>query len=308
MSFSCISPKKNAFGQCVSVVVISAKKKMCFLSQIVLHSLQVQPPRKDDCVLPCSRKRISLLTSCVRLKASLTVEAALAMTIFLFVVMALLNFFYVMRTQIQIQTALEQTGNQLVALPEEASLVTASLLFQANLNFTKTDTTLIVGGAEEISLARSSVMGHEPLIDLVAVYRMRIPFLPEGTVELSLVQRSRKHAFGEADFGDGEVDYVYITPQGTVCHESMYCTYLRPKTEEVKYAYVSNLRNENGSRYDACSFCCGGETTDTVWITKWGETYHVSAYCRGLWHQVEQVRRSEVPDMKVCSKCGEAEE
>ncbi len=304
MSFSCISQKKKALGQGVSVVVISAKKKMCFLYQIVLHSLQVQPPRKDDSALPCGRKRISLLTSRSRLSASLTVEAALAMTIFLFVVMALLNFFFVLRTQIQVQTALEQTGNQLVALPEEASLLTASMFFQVNLSSTKTDTDLIIGGAEGISLARSTVMGHIPVIDLVAVYRIRLPFFPEGTAELSLVQRSRKHAFGEANFGGEQTDYVYITPQGTVCHESMYCTYLRPKTEAVKFAYVSQLRNQNGSRYEACTFCCDGERADTVWITQWGENYHISSYCRGLWHQVEQVKRSEVSDMKVCSKCG----
>lgn len=305
MSFSCIFQKEKAMGQGVSVVMISAKKKMCFLFQTILHSLQVQPPRKDDSALPCGRKRISLLTSRSRLNASLTVEAALAMSIFLFVVIALFSFFFVLRTQIQVQTALEQTGNQLVALPEEASLLTASVFFQANLSSTKTDTNLVIGGPEGISLVHSTVMGHEPMIDLVAVYRIRLPFFPEERVQLNMIQRSRKHAFGDANFGGEQTDYVYITPQGTVCHESMYCTYLRPKTEAVKFIYVSQLRNQNGSRYEACAFCCGEEAADTVWITRWGENYHVSSYCRGLWHQVEQVKRSDVSDMKMCSKCGE---
>lgn len=309
MSFSWGSPKKLILWQDRRAVVYPAFHKKYPSFMVDWHSLQVQAPRIRCKGLSHIRKRISLLTSKRMLKASLTVEAALAMTVFLLVVTALLNFFFVLRTQIQVQTALEQTGNQLAALPEEASLLTASLVFQGHLATSNTNADLVVGGAEGISLARSTVMGHEPVIDLVAVYRMRLPFFPEGTVELNLVQRSRKHAFGAANFGSSEtVDYVYITPQGEVCHESMYCTYLRPKTEEVKFSLVSQLRNQNGSRYEACEFCCDEKGADTVWITQWGESYHVSAYCRGLWHQVEQVKRSEVADRRMCSKCGKTEE
>lgn len=276
---------------------------------VVWHSLQVQAPRIICRQFKIIRKRISLLTSTKRVSGSLTVETALAMTVFLLVVTTLLNFFFVFRTQIQVQTALEQTGNQLAALPEEATLLTAVLLFQSHLQIADVDTEMIVGGAEGISLGRSTIMGHEPVIDLIAVYHMKLPFFSEKTLTFNFVQRSRKHAFGEVKSSDAEkADYVYITQNGEVFHESMYCTYLRPKTQEVMYSSIPLLRNEDGAKYEACRYCCDGTKVNTVWITQWGDNYHVSSYCRGLWHQVKQVRKAEVAEMRACSKCGTGEE
>lgn len=276
---------------------------------VVWHSLQVQAPRIICRKFRIIRKRISLLIFTKRAAGSLTVEAALAMTVFLLVVTTLLNFFFVFRTQIQVQTALEQTGNQLAALPEEATLLTAALLFQSHLQLSDVDTEMIVGGAEGISLARSTIMGHEPVIDLIAVYHMKLPFFPERTLTFNFVQRSRKHAFGEVKSSDmEETDYVYVTPNGEVFHESMYCTYLRPKTQEVMYSGIPMLRNESGGKYEACRYCCDGTKVSTVWITQWGDNYHVSSYCRGLWHQVKQVKRAEVAERRACSKCGAGEE
>lgn len=286
-----------------------AVKKVYSSLWVVWHSLQVQAPRINCRRFRVNRERISLLTSKKRLIGSLTVEASLAMTVFLLVVTTLLNFFFVFRTQIQVQTALEQTGNQLAALPEEASILTVALLFQSYLQLSNADTDMILGGAEGISLARSTVMGHEPVIDLVAIYQMKLPFFSERMLTLNFVQRSRKNAFGDAKFSDEDVtDYVYITPNGEVCHESMYCTYLRPKTQEVMYSSISELRNEDGGRYEACRYCCDGTKVSSVWITQWGDSYHVSSYCRGLWHQVKQVKREDVAEMRLCSKCGIGEE
>ena len=275
---------------------------------VVWHSLQVQAPRINCRQFRIVGKRISLLTSKKQVTGSLTVEAALAMTVFLLVVTTLLNFFLVLRIQIQVQTALEQTGNQLAAFPEEASLLTAALLFQRHLQLSDADAEMILGGAEGISLSRSTVMGHEPMIDLVAIYQIKLPFLSERIWTFDFVQRSRKHAFGETKFSDiGITDYVYITPSGEVCHESMYCTYLRPKMQEVMYSSLPGLRNEDGGKYEACRYCVDGTKVSTVWITQWGDCYHVSSSCRGLWHQVKQVRRADVADMRVCSKCGTGE-
>lgn len=307
MSFSCEFVKDKAVR--LMAVRNQARRYQYRFSKAVQHSLQVHIPLRHDSSGLSHRKGISLLTSPFSLKASLTVEAALAITIFLLTITSLLNLFSVLRTQIQIQVALEQTGNELMALPEEASVLTAVLLFQANMEAVDADTSLVVGGNEGVSLAYSSVMGHEPLIDLVAVYQVRLPFLPETVAEMTLVQRSRKHAFGEASFLDAEAeDYVYITPKGEVYHESMYCTYIRPVTEEVKYTSVPELRNHNGEKYGACRFCVDGKAGETVWITAWGDCYHLSSYCRGLWHDVRQVERSEVAERRACSKCGSGEE
>lgn len=267
------------------------------------HSLQVQLPEADVCP-NCRREGTSPLTSRMRWPASLTIEAAFAMTLFLFAVMSLLSFFFVIRTQIQVQTALEQTGNQLACLPEMASLATATVLFQEKLQVEQVDDSQIIGGSAGILLSKSTVMGHKPVIDLVATYRVKLPFFPEELMQLNVLQRSRKQAFGDAQFlAEEEPEYVYVTPSGEVYHESLYCTYIRPVTEEIAFSEVDTRRNRDGSKYYSCSVCCTGGTLVRVWITAWGERYHQSEHCRDIWHNVEQVSKSTVTERRPCSKC-----
>ena len=298
------------------------------------HSLQVQAPEAESCSDRGGGKGTSLPISgsgenadghvkpeqtgrtfgypFLRAKAaaSLTVEAALAMTLFLFTVLILLGIFYVIRTEIQVQTALEQTGNQLAGLPEEASQVSASLLFREKLSVNGTDTSWISGAGGGISLARSTVMGNQPVIDLVAVYRIKVPFFPDNLAEMTVVQRCRKTAFGETEFpSEDEEDDVYITLKGEVYHESMYCTYIRPVTRSVSFAEVGEMRNQDGGRFRPCSFCCTGTPSAIAWITEWGDCYHQSEQCRGLWHDVRQISRSEAVEQgrRACSKCGKSD-
>lgn len=274
-------------------------------SQCAQHSLQVFTPEAECCPDRSGREEISLFISRGRLRASLTVEAALAMSVFLFAVLALLSFFFVIRTEVQVQTALEQTGNQLASLPESASIASAGLIFQEKLLVNRVDDSQIIGGQMGISLAQSSVMGHEPVIDLVAVYRMKLPFFPDGTAELTIVQRSRKLAFGEASYlSAGSAEYVYVTPEGEVYHEDMYCTYIKPKTEKVLRSEVGEKRNADGSRYSGCAFCGEESAAAEVWITEWGEAYHQSEYCRGIWHNVTRISIADVDGKRACSKCG----
>ncbi len=318
MSLFCIFRDFNAKRSPRGAANASAAKPNRFIFHQGQHSLQVQAPEADDCPDCGGRKETSLFIShfskksllLAKIKASLTVEAAVAMTLFLFAVVSLLDLFFVIRIQIQVQTALEQTGNQLAALPEEASLGSAVLLFREKLSLNHADTSQISGGANGISLGKSTVMGTRPVIDLVAVYRLKLPFFPESAGKLTIVQRSRKTAFGEANFLSEEAaDYVYVTLKGEVYHESMYCTYIRPVTQTVEFASIEQRRNRNGERYGPCSFCCTGEYLAIVWITEWGDCYHQSEHCRGIWHDVRQILRSEAEEegRRGCSKCARAE-
>ena len=304
MSFFCVRKDLNVRQSPRRTETACATQKKLPFIIIYKHSLQVQTPEAENCPDCSGRKGTSLFTSCRKMRASLTIEAALAMTLFMFTVLSLLGFFFVIRTEIQVQTALEQTGNQLAALPETASIVTATVVFQEKLLENKVDDSLIDGGQLGISLADSTVMGHEAVIDLVAVYRMELPFLPDNTAVLQIVQRSRKQAFGDAQFLTAEEeDYVYITPKGEVYHGSMYCTYIRPVTEKVSLTEAKARKNQDGESYGECSFCCTDKAVLKVWITQWGDCYHQSEYCRGIWHDVQRVPITEVSDRRACSKC-----
>lgn len=304
MSFFCIRKDLNVSQSPRWAAEAFALKIKRSFNNVCQHSLQVQTPEAEYCPDCHGRERTSLLTSYKWMRGSLTIEAALAMTLFLFAVLSLLSFFFVIRTEIHVQTALEQTGNQLAALPETASIATATMLFQEKLLENKVDDSMIEGGQLGISLADSTVMGHNSVIDLVAVYRVVFPFFPDDTAEYKIIQRSRKQAFGDAQFLSSEnKSYVYVTPNGDVYHESMYCTYIRPLTEEISLAEAKIRKNRNGETYEECSFCYSDGDAPTVWITQWGDCYHLSEHCRGIWHDVERVSVTEVSDRRACSKC-----
>ena len=303
MSLFCVDSKTTRVRSPRRVAGISAETENNYFLSKAQHSLQVQAPGIAVSPDHNDRKGASLFIFKQRVGGSLTVEAALAISVFLFAVLGMLGFFFVIRTEIQIQGALEQTGNQLACIPETASLPAAALIFQGKLAEDGVDTSSVVGGQLGISLGRSTIMGHEPIVDLVAVYQMKLPFFPEG-ISISIVQRSRKRAFGEAAYlSSTETTYVYVTRQGEVYHEDLYCTYIRPKTEAVAISEVSERRNGSGSIYYACELCCDEAADVDVWITRWGEAYHLSEHCRGIWHDVERISIEEAWGMRGCSKC-----
>jgi hypothetical protein len=141
-------------------------------------------------------------------EASLTVEAALVMPVFLFFVMAFLYFIQIFTVQEQIQSAITQMGLNLsktayfckdfpdideildmdqsifasefdISLNELAdSVVSGPMLKQYAVKYLNTDRinhSCIKDGFDGISFSLSSVMNNEDYIDIIVSYKVRIP-------------------------------------------------------------------------------------------------------------------------------------
>lgn len=68
---------------------------------------------------------------------------------------------------------------------------------------------------------------------------------------------------------------------------------------------VSQRRNDNGEKYSPCETCSRHQNpSGTVYITGSGNRYHNDASCSGLKRTVRLVKKSQLGNMHVCSKCG----
>ncbi|MCC8066283.1 MAG: pilus assembly protein, partial [Clostridiales bacterium] len=255
------------------------------------------------------------------LHASLTVEAALVLPLFLFCIVALLQYCKAMETAVQFGTALADTGKNLatVAYAEtytgevgtgaQIAVGTLSVFYAQNRVTSKVGDTTSV---KNVNMALSSLMQEDEMIDLVLTYQIRSPF---GVINLPgtfFIQRASVRAWvgrtveensGEATEGGEDGEMVYVTATGSVYHTDPDCTYLKLSVHAVDASELEGLRNNSGGIYHECELC-GSDCGSTVYITNDGTRYHSSLTCSALKRTVTQVKLSEVGDMHVCSKCG----
>lgn len=102
--------------------------------------------------------------------------------------------------------------------------------------------------------------------------------------------------------GGGEEVYVYLTDRGSVYHMARNCTYLTLSIEIAGRDEVEGLRNESGGKYYACEKCGGG--SGIVYITAEGSSFHSTIECSGLKRTVRCVPLSEAGGRGPCSRCG----
>ena len=105
------------------------------------------------------------------------------------------------------------------------------------------------------------------------------------------------------DISDDE-EYVYITESGSVYHRSKDCSHLRVSISICSSEDVASRRNASGEKYKPCEKCAGGKSTGLLFITDQGNRYHNSPACSGLKRTIKTVPLSEVEGWPACSICG----
>ncbi|MBS6397750.1 MAG: hypothetical protein KH452_11490 [Clostridiales bacterium] len=220
-------------------------------------------------MLPLVHRRISL---CAFQRGSLTLETALVLPLLLYAVMALLYIYTF-------------TGVQAVEYQK--------LMERAKL----------------LAVTVGQGYGEDPYIRLSAPVSARLPF-PGGVIGGRLcVQRVTVRAWtgytGETFRNGASGEMVYLTPEGTVCHRSRDCTYLRLSVRTLPVVEVEEARNHSGGRYDPCEYCVTASGTGAaVYITDYGTSYHSRRECQGLKRTVMSVPWSEAGGLPLCSRCG----
>ncbi|MCM1251321.1 MAG: hypothetical protein NC321_00720 [Clostridium sp.] len=270
-------------------------------------------------------KRASSFTS-RKLKASLTLEAAMTLPLFLFFLLQIMAAMNMIGIQSRLNAALHQTGNQIAfaayaygqatgtALPADIVSVTLTKAYAENqiLEYAGRkylDGSCIKNGAAGISFHGTSIMGRNDMVEIYLSYQIQpvFPFMEFADFGVSQCYYGR--AWTGYDVESGISDFtqedpmVYITETGTVYHTNRNCTYLNPSVESIQASVLEASRNQSGGKYYPCEICGRKSAAGTLYITGQGNSYHTLITCPGLKRTIYTVPLSEVGGRGQCSKC-----
>lgn len=270
-------------------------------------------------------KRVSSFIS-RKLSASVTVEAAFALPLFLFFMMQVMSAINMIGVQSRFSAALHQTGNRMAfagyaygkaedALPGEIALTVLSEGYAGSQVLKSVgrdylDKSCIKNGAAGVSFQGTSVMRKNDMIEIRLSYRLESLFPITGFKGFAMEQCYYGRAWTGYDVegvGSGfteEDPMVYITETGTVYHTNRNCTYLNPSVQSIGIAAIESVRNQSGGKYYACELCGRKNAGKTVYITGQGNSYHCMLTCSGLKRTIYTVPLSQTGGRGKCSKCG----
>ena len=260
------------------------------------------------------------------LKGSLTLEAAMVLPLFLFAMIAVIMIGEGVRFSGNMNASLMETGKILsmyayagnrtglmkgsLAGGKALSLTLGKSLCLRDLDSHKMDVLPVEDGRSGLSFIHSSVMGKDQMIDLNAVWHMKVFFPLPGVKGFKVIDRARVRAFtgydntGRVDrSGEEEEEMVFITEKGTVYHRDRNCRHLKIDIRQTTRGSVGKERNMNGGKYYPCEYC-GGGSGDRLYITEDGDRYHSRISCPGLKRSIHTVPISKVGGRPPCSHCG----
>ena len=210
-------------------------------------------------------------------RASITLESAFVLPLFLMACVTLASFMDALRIQTEKSLTLSNRVRQLAACAGLA-------------------------GAE----------GEGIWIDISNPEKYTYPFSVFGVPALRMAVRARVFPWigSEEGIGGSEEDEegaagektVYITDNQSVYHTDPDCTHIDLAIYKSTTSEVGNLRNAYGRRYKKCSGFPKNYSGE-VYVTEKGDYYYPSADYAGLTRHVHIVSESDVSGLKECSRC-----
>lgn len=279
-------------------------------------------------------KGISLFISrSPQLEASMTVEAAIVLPLFLFFFLNLSCAIELIRLHDNLEFALRDVGNRMSVygyVLEEQGVEAAKSdegLWEElkdvafSYTFVKKEMVRYVGesylqespvveGANGLQFWESEIFGEDDCIEIIATYRVS-PFV--GTVGFGSFCMANRY-YGHVWSGyripgvdsEQESEIVYVAENGVVYHESKNCSYLFLSVRGVSLAEARESHNTGGERYTPCMRCFKEENlTETVYITEDGENIHCRKDCGSLRRTVYTLAREDAKKYRACGRCAQ---
>lgn len=270
------SPFVRLFKQKISDT-LKAKQKTCQNKKVnEKGAVSLQTDDSFSVILhnsirACRRISFCLFSRRNTASASMTVEAALVLPLFLFAVVNLMSFIEIYRLQSNWNMTLHQSVKELAIISKAADITEA-----------------------------------DECIDLICPYKAEAYFSMVGFSDFWMFSRMRTRAWTgyqvEKEHAEDE-EMVYITEYGEVYHLTKSCSYLRLSIRAVAIEVVEELRNAAGGCFYACEEC-GEKCTNTVFVTSYGTRYHATLQCSGLKRTIQEIPLSEAGGRTACKKCG----
>lgn len=259
----------------------------------------------------------------LNLKASMTVEAACALPLFIFFVLNLFAVIEMLRFHGNMAYALRTAGNQLALYGYAYDKVTGDTIDILGTMAGKTAFSYLYVKEEIEKILGKEYLENAPVqdqkaglvfaqakfmeedeISLVITYRMEMPFSITDSLSVRMYNCFYARAWtGYEVAKENTKAYAYVAQNGTVYHLDRQCSHLRLSVRQTEKKQIDSLRNENGSRYLPCERC-RQEDSGRLYITDDGSRYHGSLECPGLKRTVYTVEWDRAQKYKPCSRCG----
>lgn len=253
-------------------------------------------------------------------KGSITVESAFILPLFFFAITMIAGMLDLYHTTILVQTALCEGAKELgmyaycISGDRESpvgvvndGICMAYGTRKVRERLKEEPLLQIVRGMEGISLLGSSYEGDMISLEAVFIYYMPADLFRSFPVRIKTEGAARAWVgYNGEKYGAGEQEeMVYVTEWESVYHESVSCSYLHLSPEPVPSSSLNGRKNQYGESYRKCDKCWGEEPVQgNVYITESGNHYHSSSQCSGLTRHVKLVKKSELKNLKVCTRCG----
>ena len=221
----------------------------------------------------CSRRISSYLFS--PKEGSVTVEAAIAIPVFLFAILNLLSIILIFGEYSTVLADMHQRAKMLSVhahVQEDEWEVNNDLIMQ------------------------TKVIKMEPLITFAD-----FPFA--RTIVNCRVRKWTGYDVTKVQEEEKKEEWVYITPYGESYHRSRECRYLSLSIKAASVEGIKESRNQSGEIYRICESCKANGITGICFYTEHGNRYHTSLYCSGLKRTVRTVKKTEVGSRHACSAC-----
>jgi len=222
-----------------------------------------------------SKRMSSFLLS--NMEGSMTVEASIAIPVFLFAILNLLSIILLFG----------EYSSNLADMHRKAKELSVHAHILEDGQDVNNDL-IIMTKAQQL----------EPVISFIG-------FEPARTIVNCRVRKWTGYDTTQAGMETIEEEWVYITPSGNAYHRDRNCSYLNPKILSAITTTIDTIRNKDGEIYRICSSCKNGSLTGICFYTEYGNRYHTTLKCSGLKRTIESVRLSETGGRHACNKCGE---
>lgn len=246
----------------------------------------------------------------------LTIESALVIPVFLFVIISILYVFIMLGTDVEIYRAMKDTSTDieyieaLLSPSNDAAgrdlAIKVGITKNLGSNFFKEN--IIKGGLEGIDVSDSTYDKSEGVLDIVAEYKYQVPYIAPTIGLLKRKQRFKCRLYTGINLCNSEEHeekYVYVTKSGSVYHLDRDCSYLKLNISNVFYDDIDDLRNKWGEKYYPCDRCVDNKNIPgIVYVTEDGNRYHSSLECFCISRDVTIKKLSEVGGLRACSRCG----
>lgn len=265
--------------------------------------------KKPICICEHLKKRASSFISYKSVKASMTLEAALVLPVFLFAVLSLISTINIMKIKSCMDVAVAEAGNE-IAIENYGGYVgdlAMPLYVRQKIN-AFLDKNLSPKDAENISkyifVTDISLFEEENIVAFRVDYRVTPNFGILGLSSVKLHTTYYGHSWLGYEKKEEKETMVYISKEANVYHLNKNCTHLNVTIKEIPYANLDNYRNNSREKYKICSFCDNLTNNGTVYITPEGSNYHKIETCIGLTRSIYTVPLSTVLHKNVCTRCG----